>query len=223
MKPSTFLYFSCFSHMEEKSFSRKQKHFSHNLTSCFFSPPASGLWTYYYSVQSSKLWHHDLFFNSFLLQDSSFKSLFQSSVWWFQWRQMKHLTCVKCWERQLPEINLIYRNVINININQSRPAPGFTPFVVWLALFLSHRPSRPLLLQLFYDTQLQNQSDQPTVSASLSQNICMTELDGNAPPFAFSFACLLKIWLECESKRLLTPERLNKALTKRLLNIFWCR
>lgn len=163
MKPSTFLYFSCFSHMEEKSFSRKQKKFSHNLTSCFFSPPASGLWTYYYSVQSSKLWHHDLFFNSFLLQDSSFKSLFQSSVWWFQWRQMKHLTCVKCWDRHLPEINLIYRNVINININQSRPAPGFTPFVVWLALFLSHRPSRPLLLQLFYDTQLQNQSDQPTL------------------------------------------------------------
>lgn len=217
MKPSTFLYFSCFSHMEEKSFSRKQKKFSHNLTSCFLSPPGSGLWTYY-SVQSSKLWHHDLFFNSFLLQDSSFKSLFQSSVWWFQWRQMKHLTCVKCWERQLPEINLICRNVINININQSRPAPGFTPFVVWLALFT---PSSSAVVLRHSAAESVRPTD--SVSASLSQNICMTELDGNAPPFAFPFACLLKIWLECKSKRLLTPERLNKALTKRLLNIFWCR
>ena len=45
----------------------------------------------------------------------------------------------------------------------------------------------------------------------------MTVLDGNAPSFAFSFACLLKIWLECESKRLLTPEQKNKVSVEYIL------
>ena len=135
-------------------------------------------------------------------------SLFQSSVWWFQWRQMKHLMCVKCRDRHLPEINLIYRNVINININHVLLEDSHLLWFDWSSF---NHTIRHAFFFCSCFMMLSCRISPTSRLCILSQKICMTALDGNVPPFAFSFACLLKIWLECESESLLTPERLNKA------------